>query len=995
MEAKFKIDDAVKFTNTVEDKYTIGDEGRIDIDGVFERNGKFFYNVKSAGKLVSDVPEDDIDFVYSSVERNIDEVLRKKEEKRSFKDSDVRVSGSRKEMMAYKGLINSEDLQNIEKDKVIAKKLVNKDKVYPEINTNEQIDKGVSGGTLFLKMKLREFVHKIPPDTAEFRALYVGLCQWLYELFDDAITVTDFEARRKLFINGVIRKAILISNPELENELILQNKEYEQEAQRLEEYRDNYNKAHEKLYKLANEANVPTWSYEKMQEAFPEAYKELQYWKKLMQVANQFSSTKILPLEFRFLHNLAITDKDGDKMSLLTQKSLPQGEIGKSKQIDDEYVINYSSNVRNELIKAVLGDKFYYFIKQINETKSVKDALEDYKKYEPFTQEQYDAIYEKEIKYYEDKLLEYETHISFLNDPEKTYREKVDYALAKTDIGGWYWTNNKRRTFRVMVSRGDIDDAIKLMNSVISKPDSGYHQKVEEYKNKLDEQREKYQVRENNYSFLEKEQKERKKGERTELIVNSGVPLSYIKRVGGVAVYDSDLDTNDKILSFYKDVLGITRITYGIVITDKERVSHAKHFAQSIIDMAEVLNWDVKSLTSLGDTTLGIMFAASGRGKAAAHYAPDTNAINLTRRNGDGSVLHEMIHFIDHALAEKFPKDGRSEKNHSIYGSYIHSGAKNISNDKIMSAMQSLMDFIVNGVYVTKNNEFDDTKIIKEHPLVSKLLPLFPEFVQSVMNSFVTIKVEKNNKKTVFGNFDSIDSYIKYINDRYPKYLNYNYYLQNKTEVLDVLGAVLNEAKLDSYGFQLSNKPYSYDWINNRSKTSYYLRNKALKSPYWTFYWELLARAGESVLKKKMESDGKENNYLVSGANFDRPEGIYLFGIELDIVGILMQHLFDVIKSEMNIPDFKPFRSERVDDYVVLSDKDDDTEEEYLVIDEQTKEVVDGDAETMKQKQIAVEKMIKLKELLSKSLEGKFEYGGQINIDENRLVESLFSFSNK
>lgn len=989
MEAKFKIDDAIKFTNSVENKYQVGDEGRIDDDGIFERNGKYFYNVKSAGQLVTDVPEEDMDFVYSSVDRNVDEYLRKRESQKSFKDSDVRVSGSRKEMMAYSGLINSEDLQNIEKDKVIAKKLVKKDKVYPKINTSEQIDKGVSGGCLFLKMKMRDFIWQTPPDTAQFRALYVGLSQWLYELFDDALTLNDFEERRRMFTNGVIRKSILISNPELEGELILQNKEYEQEAEKYDEYYGNYTKANDKLYELSRSANVPTWDYSKMQEAFPDQYKEVEYWKKLKQISENYRSNKILPLEFRFLHNLAVIDGKEEK-SLLTGKDLPQEELQKAKYVDDQYIVNYSSTVRNKLIESVFGEKFYMFIrKQYRTGKEVTYRVyEDAKQYEVFTQEEYDKIYESQIKRKEELITEYKNHIEFLSDPNKTFREKVDYGLAN-GMGSWYWTSNKRRTFAVMVRRGDIDDAIRLMNSIVNDPKSGYQSKIDEYQSEVDELKEKYKVRENNYAFLEKEEKERKKGERSELVINSGVPLSYIKRVGGVAVYDSDLDTNDKVLSFYKSVLGITRITYGLSLPDKERMAHSKHFAQSIIDLAETLNWDVKALTSLGD--LGIMFAASGHGRAMAHFSPTTNAINLTRGQGDGTVSHEMAHYMDFNFARKYPNDGRTEKNHAVFGSYVHSGAKNISNQKIMIAMTSLMDFVVNGAYVNSQNQFDETKIDKEHPVVKQIYTLLPEFVQSVMDSSVTIKIEKNPKKKFNYTEETIEGYIEYLKRAYPQYLNYNYYLQNKSTVVDTLGAILNDLNMDSYDFQFSNKPYTRGSLFNRSKTAFYLKNRAMKSVYWTFYWELFARGFETYIHDKMTKQGRENNYLVSGVYFERPEGVYPYGIERDIFYVLYDNLFNVIKTEMNIPDFTAFRPERVDDYVVLGDNDE--EEEAIVVNELTKEVVDGDDELMKEKQIAIQKINRLKELLSKKSEEKFEHGGQINVDENKLVENLFSFS--
>src|ERR1035437_3224649 len=668
-EQKFKTEEAIKFTKTVEGKYTIGDEGRIDTYNEKDNT----YSVKSAGQIIIDVPENNMQPVFSGIDKNVDEYLRQKESKNTFKDSDVRVGGAKKELLAYKGMINIDDLKKMEEDSVIAKSLVKKDRADPQINTTEQIDKGVSGGTLFLKLELRRLCGSFPPNTKEFRALYVGLAEWLYQLFDDAITMDDFEWRRKLFVEGIIRKSILIANPEIEPELIKQNEYYQEQELKEYEYRDKKDDKKEVLNKLAVEAGVSSYDFSKLKEAFPEQYKEYDYWNNLYIIADKYSSYKILPLEYKFLHSLSV-NQGGKKISVLTEKDISNGVYVLS---DLEYLKGYTSQVKYELISSVFGDKFLNFVRKIS-SDTVTKIYEQAKKYEAFTLEEYNTVYEKEIKPKQEKIKEYKEQIEYLSSPEKTLKEKSEHGLKH--LSTWGYGNGASRTnLSDMLSQTkngrsnrkyDVDKGINFINRIITE-NWGLPKYISDLESDIKRLEEKYTVRENNYSFLEDdESKVRKKsGEKlTDLTINSGVPLSFIKRNGGVAVYDTDVDTGDKIHQFYKSILGITRITYGISLPDSERMAHSKHFAASIIDLAETLNWDVKELTGLGN--LGIKFAASGHGRAMAHYEPSRIAINLTRGKGDGTVAHEMTHYIDNMLPKKFPKGQGTEKGHAIYGSY-------------------------------------------------------------------------------------------------------------------------------------------------------------------------------------------------------------------------------------------------------------------------------------------------------------------------------------
>lgn len=75
------------------------------------------------------------------------------------------------------------------------------------------------------------------------------------------------------------------------------------------------------------------------------------------------------------------------------------------------------------------------------------------------------------------------------------------------------------------------------------------------------------------------------------------------------------------------------------------------------MDMAEVLNLPPRALSL--NCSLGLAFGSRGRGgknTPLAHYEPVKVVINLTKRNGSGSLGHEWFHCLDNYF-------GRKEKN--------------------------------------------------------------------------------------------------------------------------------------------------------------------------------------------------------------------------------------------------------------------------------------------------------------------------------------------
>lgn len=992
MNARFENNEAVKFIATDEGRFTLSDEGRIESS--YEKNGEFFYVVKSAGISVSEVPEAIIENVYSGVDKNIDSYLRKNESTKVFQDSDVRVGGTRKEMAAFRGLINLSDLSNIEKDSITAKNLIKKDKVYPKINYNEEKENGVSGGTLYLKDKLRESVVGSPIDNKNIRAIYVGLIQWLVELMSDVKDIGTFKLTLNSFYDGCLRKSILIANPELEEELLREKKENDEFSSKLDEFGDNYAKARLEIENIyARNSSLGLVQTRNLEE-FKEADRKNEYWNRMYKLADRYNSFNILPIEYKFLHEMIYKGDKNKDISVLSQS------VNNSEYTKEDYILSYGSGVKTNLIKTVLGDKFFDFIKENDSRDFVKKAYYQAGLYDPYTQWQYEVDNESLIKPKELKLKNVQDWIEFLSNENKSFRERVEYAYNVTSMKTWgYGTGRNKKSFETFYKKGDIDEMARFIRSMITN-DGGYVRAVASYKKQLEEYEILYRIRGNDYGWFEKDDSNKKNIERTELTVNTAVPLQFIKRDGGIAVFDEDLDNGEKVLSFYKQNLGMTRITYGKSLPDNERMAHSKHFFQSIVDLSETLNWDVKALTSLGG--LGIMFAAAGRSGAMAHFQPERNSINLTRGKGDGTVAHEMAHYIDFNIARISPKDNESEKKHAVYGSYIKeqknryrqvSLTQNISNQNIYRAMKTLMMFIKKGVPIDSNNKLNISEESMNNPTMQKLKPLMPEFIESMLSTQVNVIIEASDdsvkQKPILNRKigETFEDAIEYYKKTYPQFFSYSYYL-TESKAKKTFTAIANTYKIPSYKLTLNNHSQrSYYETSSYTNTNFYLKNAQMKSDYWLFDWELFARGFETYIFDKLSKFNRSNNYLVSGGYFDRPEGVYAFGIEREILYILYDHLFDVIKEEMKIGDFIPFRTQRLSEYIELNK--DDTEKRKVVIDEQTDSVIELSTEKLERKELISRKLDSLIELINKNK--KFAEGGElIKFD---LIKNLFNFA--
>ena len=98
----------------------------------------------------------------------------------------------------------------------------------------------------------------------------------------------------------------------------------------------------------------------------------------------------------------------------------------------------------------------------------------------------------------------------------------------------------------------------------------------------------------------------------------------------------------------FGDTFGFRGVEFGNWVEQGKRQQDLNEAFDALMDMAAILNVPPRALSLNGE--LGIAFGARGKGgknSAKAHYEPGFVAINLTKKEGAGSLGHEWWHALD------------------------------------------------------------------------------------------------------------------------------------------------------------------------------------------------------------------------------------------------------------------------------------------------------------------------------------------------------------
>lgn len=132
-------------------------------------------------------------------------------------------------------------------------------------------------------------------------------------------------------------------------------------------------------------------------------------------------------------------------------------------------------------------------------------------------------------------------------------------------------------------------------------------------------------------------------GSKGQSITPADLYVNKAVRVGGKSL---DNESPKELTDTLTGDMGMRAIQWGNSVSDDERKHHLTRATESLIDLADVVGLPMSAIS--GEGTLALAIGARGTGRALAHYEPTRKIINLTRKNGVGSLAHEWGHFFDH-----------------------------------------------------------------------------------------------------------------------------------------------------------------------------------------------------------------------------------------------------------------------------------------------------------------------------------------------------------
>lgn len=738
MERYFNIGENVVFTKSGEDanglSYEIGFLGQV---AKYDEENNL-YDVKTEDAYYENISSEYLDYFSSAYEIAVNKKLDIAEKNKEIKDSEERIVYAKKFKRAFK-TISMSNLSDLEKNEALAIEMVKKDKIFPKIDAEAEKDAGVESGAAYYKTKIRAiFPNKPEKDSAEYRRVYVYFANYIQaNIIERAKTLDKVVELLKDMYKKTLRLYIISvdSTGELEKKIedeILKIKiDLKKASDLLAEKSIDYLKFEQDLVEkygedILNKHKSPISEYrirwDKIEDS--DILKEIH-----TEIVNQLTPIYLNVSEL--------------------EEAIPQTELEFAEKLYKQYynyrddydvpkssVIYAKDTLPSILLTNVFGHKFSDLLRY---PKSYKNIYYDAKSYNPLTsdellygenlikQEKESIILGKTMKLELESANDFDSLKAFFDK----YKEEKTYGYLPRNTAFYYKSTGSliyyitmydgssyilKRNQNILTPK-TLDDYLFLKKKSIAV----IEEELKKREALLDEYKQKYNGASEERWTWANIKKTSPSSPKVGITINSQTPLSHIERINGISINGDILKTDEGIKYFYSNILGINRITYGKSLPDDERQAHAYHFAISLIDFCDVLNWDLKSFTS--QLNLGVGFAISGSGKASATYSgTPANYINLTRRRGDGSLAHELVHYIDN-FAESDKKGMATDFQHSARYWYN----PKVSNHSLGYLILDFFRFVIKGT-----------------------IPYDESIPQELRKEFVSSKVYQENRTTGF-----------------------------------------------------------------------------------------------------------------------------------------------------------------------------------------------------------------------------------------------------
>ena len=322
--------------------------------------------------------------------------------------------------------------------------------------------------------------------------------------------------------------------------------------------------------------------------------------------------------------------------------------------------------------------------------------------------------------------------------------------------------------------------------------------------------------------------------------------LQNIQRTGlGDVRHGKDMTGEDFLEGF-----GIRGGEFGNWLTAKDAQASLNMAYEAMHDFAKVLGI-LPGQVSFGGR-LSIAFGARGKGKAAAHYEPMREVINLTKMNGAGSLGHELFHAFDDIIGKKLGLDGMMTENRGKTDKIPYSVLKlfeimcfrdetDMEREKRMEKERRRYEHRIRIMAdcLVPDNLLTDVQTAKKAEIVKEIIAeaqIHTEEVPSDNCFFAVAQKLSELKKEAAGRRISKKDMIR-LQSLYEGYILYVISV-GKKEVRKVTSDYLNHSRM-------------MDGIYSRDSFG-----------YWSSLCEMFARAGACYLNDRLRESGERSDYL-------------------------------------------------------------------------------------------------------------------------------------
>jgi GGDEF domain-containing protein len=323
-----------------------------------------------------------------------------------------------------------------------------------------------------------------------------------------------------------------------------------------------------------------------------------------------------------------------------------------------------------------------------------------------------------------------------------------------------------------------------------------------------------------------------------------------------------------------KEAFGFSKINFGNWMKgksgDKERQAHINSAYDAFYDLSEIIGLPPKAMSLNG--TLSIAFGAQGKGgRAAAHFVPGLNEINLTRNTGAGSLAHEWAHALDHYFGVQA---GMAKKNDPFLSTFpFVTGGESEIRPEVVEAFAAI-DRAMNKKTTTQTpEEVENLRQLQvdrsKRYLDSWLKGLIEEVKSKEINDSVVAfgkAIERLESGDVGGKVKLGKSRF-YVNEATNelreayKGVTGQYFEMNRAQQIS-LNAESLSVVIDAEKFAENHDPQQV--VSTDYKRNAKSKESASGKPYWSTPPEMLARAFEVYVVDKLAEKEARNDYLTA-----------------------------------------------------------------------------------------------------------------------------------